>query len=79
MEIVEILIVVEIIISVGLIAAITLQPKDSDAGTLFGGGFGDQVKRTKRGFELFLHNTTIVMTVFFAIIAIIIMFLSKVV
>ncbi|MBP9758519.1 preprotein translocase subunit SecG [Candidatus Dojkabacteria bacterium] len=72
----NILLVSEIIVSALLVIVIVLQPKNADVGTLFGGGFGDEVKRTKRGFELFLHNATIFLTVFFAAIAIAFMFVS---
>ena len=74
MDIVQILMIVEIVISAVLILVITIQPKEGDAGTLFGGGFGDEVKRTKRGFELFLHNGTIVLAVFWVALAIAICF-----
>lgn len=62
--------IAEIAVAALLVVAIVLQPKNADVGTLFGGGFGDDVKRTKRGFELFLHNATILLTVLFAAIAI---------
>lgn len=72
----DMLMIAEIIVSALLIFTIVLQPKNADVGTLFGGGFGDEVKRTKRGFELFLHNATIMLTVLFAAIAIAYMFVS---
>lgn len=71
------LMITEIVLSILLIVAIIMQPKESDVGTLFGGGFGDDVKRTKRGFELFLHNSTIFLTVFWVAVAIAIMLLNK--
>lgn len=76
MEIAQVLMVIEIVLSVLLVVAIVLQPKDADAGTLFGGGFAEEVKRTKRGFELFLHNATIVLLVFWIAIAIAIMLIN---
>lgn len=76
MDIINTLIIAEIIVSTLLIISIVLQPKDSDAGVMFGGGFGDEVKRTKRGAELFLHNITIFLTTIFAAIAIAIMLLQ---
>lgn len=78
MDIKNVLLVSEIVVSALLVIVIVLQPKNADVGTLFGGGFGDEVKRTKRGFELFLHNFTIFLTVFFAAIAIAFMFVSYV-
>ncbi len=77
MDVVKILMIIEIVISAILVFIIVIQPKDSDTGTLFGGGFGDEVKRTKRGFELFLHNLTIILTVFWIAIAIAVMLLNK--
>lgn len=76
MDVKNILLVAEIVVSVLIVISIVLQPKNADVGTLFGGGFGDEVKRTKRGFELFLHNFTIFLTVIFAAIAIAYMFLA---
>ena len=76
MDIKNILLVSEIVVSALLIIVVVLQPKNADVGTLFGGGFGDEVKRTKRGFELFLHNSTIFLTVIFAAIALAFMFVS---
>lgn len=72
-----ILMIIEIVLSAILVLSIVLQPNDGDTGTLFGGGFGEEVKRTKRGFELFLHNTTIFSGVLWVAVAITIMFLSK--
>ncbi|MBD3363469.1 preprotein translocase subunit SecG [Candidatus Dojkabacteria bacterium] len=77
MDIVKTLMIVEIVISAILILIIVLQPKEGDTGILFGGGFADEVKRTKRGAELFLHNATIAFTVFWVAIAIAIMLLNK--
>jgi protein translocase SecG subunit len=77
MNITSILLVVEIILSALLVLSIVLQPKDGDTGTLFGGGFGDEVKRTKRGFELFLHNSTIFIGVLWVSVAIAMMFVSN--
>jgi protein translocase SecG subunit len=76
MDINNTLLIAEIVVSALLLITIVLQPKNADVGTLFGGGFGDEVKRTKRGFELFLHNATILLTVLFVAIAIAYMFLA---
>lgn len=76
MDIIQILMIIEIVISSVLILIIVLQPSDADAGTLFGGGFGDDVKRTRRGAELAMHNATKVLVVFWVAIALAIMFLG---
>lgn len=76
MDFANALLIAEIVVSAFLVITIVLQPKNADVGTLFGGGFGDDVKRTKRGFELFLHNATIFLTVLFVAIAIAYMFLA---
>ena len=77
MGIVDILKILVVGISVLLIVVIVLQPKEGDAGTLFGGGFGDDVKRTKRGSELFLHNASIILSVFWIALSIAIMLLAS--
>lgn len=64
MEIVNVLKVIEIIISVVLVVAILLQQKEGGLGTTFGGGSGGgDGFRTKRGMELFLTRLTVVMIV----------------
>lgn len=77
MEIIKVLSIVEIIISVLLVMSIVIQPKEGDAGTLFGGGFAEEVKRTKRGVELFMHNASIVLTILFISVAIALMLLGE--
>jgi protein translocase SecG subunit len=77
MDLISILFIVQIVLSAVLVLIIVLQPKDGDSGTLFGGGFGDEVKRTKRGFELFLHNSTIFIGVMWVSVAIAIMFINS--
>ena len=44
---------------------------------MFGGGFSEEVKRTKRGAELFMHNATIVLTILFVSVAIALMLLGE--
>ena len=57
--------IVQIIVSVALIALVLLQGKKGGLGGLFGGEGG--VYRTRRGVEKTLHNLTIIMTVTFFI------------
>jgi protein translocase SecG subunit len=73
----QFLMITEIVISAILMVVIVLQPKEGDGGVLFGGGFAEEVKRTKRGAELFLHNLSIVLAILWTAIAVVIMFLSK--
>ena len=55
--------VIQIIISVALIAVITIQAKGGGLGGIFGGG--GEVYKTRRGFERTLYNVTIGLTVAF--------------
>ena len=55
--------VVQIIVSIALIAIVLLQGKKGGLGGLMGGDSG--VYRTRRGIEKTLHNLTIILTVTF--------------
>jgi len=55
--------IIQIIVSVALIAVILLQGKQGSLGGLLGGDSG--VFRTRRGIEKTLHNFTIVLAVTF--------------
>ena len=68
----NILYIVQIIISLLLIAAIMLQQKGSGLGAAFGGD--NSVYRTKRGAEKFLFRATIVLAALFLISALINLF-----
>jgi preprotein translocase subunit SecG len=68
----NILYIVQIIISILLIAAIMLQQKGSGLGAAFGGD--NSVYRTKRGAEKFLFRATIVLSALFLISALINLF-----
>lgn len=59
---------VEIIISVALIAAILLQNKGTGLGSVFGGD--GSVFRTRRGAEKGLFNLTIILAIAFCLIAV---------
>ncbi len=61
--------VIQIIISVALVLAITLQVKGGGLGGIF--GQADTVFRTKRGVERRLYQLTIVLVVVFVIISIV--------
>jgi len=58
---------IQIILSIILIGAILLQQSDAGAGGVFGGSEGSGVHHTRRGFEKFLFNTTIVVSILFAV------------
>ncbi len=62
----SILTIAEIVISVLLGAAILMQSRGADAGSIFGGGSGDSnVYTTKRGAERVLFISTIVLAILF--------------
>jgi preprotein translocase subunit SecG len=67
--------VIQIIISLTLIALVLLQTKGAGLGGIFGGDGG--VYRTRRGIEKTLYQTTIVLTVVFFIISLISVVLSS--
>lgn len=57
---------IQIILSIILIVAILLQQSDAGAGGIFGGGESGGLHHTRRGFEKFLFNVTIVVSILFA-------------
>jgi len=61
---------VMIIISVVLTAILLLQTKGSAFGGNFGGG-GESIERTRRGFEKTLFQFTVIISIFFIIMAVI--------
>ena len=61
--------VVQIIISIALIALVLLQTKGSGLGGIFGGDGG--VYRTRRGVEKTLYQATIGLAIFFFAISLI--------
>jgi len=58
--------IVQVIVSLLLIAVILLQPKGGGLGSTFGGSYA----RTRRGAEKFLFRMTIVLSVLFVTISI---------
>jgi len=67
---------IQIVLSVLIILTILMQQNEAGLGAGFGGSSGDNVKRTRRGFEKTLFNTTIVLAVLFALVAILTLFLQ---
>ncbi|MBE7554148.1 MAG: preprotein translocase subunit SecG [Anaerolineae bacterium] len=59
--------IIQIIISVAIIALVLLQTKGSGLGGIFGGDGG--VYRTRRGIEKTLYQATIGLTVLFFVIS----------
>lgn len=62
---------IQIILSVALIAAIVLQSKGAGLGGLSGGSEGGGVFRARRGVEKLLFNITIVLAIAFFITAVV--------
>ncbi|MEW5719922.1 MAG: preprotein translocase subunit SecG [Chloroflexota bacterium] len=59
--------IIQIIISVTLMAIILIQVKGEGGGSMFGGGVG--VARTRRGLERTLFNVTIILAVVFLLMS----------
>ncbi len=70
MELLTILKYTIAVVSVLLIVIVLLQVRSGGVGTVFGGANSDSLYRTRRGFEAFLYNSTIVLGIVFAIMAI---------
>ena len=59
---------IQIILAVIIIAAILVQKSEAGVGGAFGGGDNwNAGYHTRRGFEKFIFNTTIVLSILFAI------------
>jgi len=63
--------IIQIIISLGLIAVIILQAKGSGLGSLFGGDAGMGITKTRRGLERTLFQITIILAALFLLDSII--------
>ena len=61
--------VIQIIVSVAIVALVLLQTKGSGLGGIFGGDGG--VYRTRRGIEKTLYQVTIGLAVFFFVVSLI--------
>ena len=75
MNILNVLMISQVVISVLLVIAIILQNRAEGLGTLFGGG--GEVFRTKRGLENFLYYFTIVLAVIVSVLSLVIVKLTK--
>ncbi len=67
---------IQITLSIILIIIILIQQSDAGMGGVFGGSDGGGLHHTRRGFEKFLFNSTIVISVLFAISSLIAIFIK---
>ena len=63
-------------VSILLIICVLLQNRNGGLGTVFGGSGGGEFYRSKRGFEAFLYNGTIILGILFAVVALAIALLN---
>lgn len=57
------------VVSAFLVVAVLLQQRGGGLGSVFGGAGGDGLYKSRRGFEAFLYNATIVLGILFAILS----------
>ncbi len=65
---------VQIVLSVLVIIVILLQQSEAGLGSSFGGDFSGQSFRTKRGAEKWLFTFAVVLTILFAVSAVLALF-----
>jgi protein translocase SecG subunit len=65
----NIFIILQVIVSIGLIILVLLQERASGLGALGGGG-GGSAYQTRRGMERFIYLSTIVLAIIFIILAV---------
>lgn len=63
--------IVQIIISVSLVAVIIVQARGSGLGSLFGGSDAGGITKTRRGLEKTLFQLTVVLAILFVVFAIV--------
>ena len=56
-------------VSLLLVIAVLFQQRGGSLGSVFGGAGGDGLYKSRRGFEAFLYNATIILGVLFAILS----------
>lgn len=61
----------QIILSIIMVVAILMQQSSTGLGGALGGGDGDGLYHTRRGFEKILFTTTIVVSILFAVSALV--------
>jgi len=70
------ILIAQVVVSVLLVFCVLLQRGQAGLGTVFGGSVTEAF-RTKRGFEAFLHNFTIFLSVIFVALALTNVILSR--
>ncbi|MEX0919151.1 MAG: preprotein translocase subunit SecG [Parcubacteria group bacterium] len=68
---------IQIIISILLVAGILLQRSEAGLGSAFGGGDGQTNFNTRRGFEKLLFNGTIILAILFGLSAFAGLFIAR--
>ncbi len=63
--------VIQIILAVALVMVILLQSRGSNAGSLFGGGEGGGITKTRRGLEKTIFRVTVLLAALFVANAIV--------
>lgn len=76
MDIEQILKYIAAVSSVLIIIVILLQTRSGGLGTVFGGSSGGDLYKSRRGFEAFLYNSTIVLTIILVVCSLAIAILS---
>lgn len=56
-------------VSIAIIVFVILQTRSGGLGTVFGGSSGGDLYKSRRGFEAFLYNGTIVLGILFAVLS----------
>ncbi len=64
------LMIVQVIVSFMIVGLVMLQNRAEGLGSMFGGG--GEIFRTKRGVEKVMYNLTIILTVIFALLSLVI-------
>lgn len=77
MELRNILLILEVIISIAVVITILLQQKEGGLSSTFGGAGGGEGYRTKRGLELFLTRATVFLIIAFVINSLVLATLSN--
>lgn len=65
---------IQVILAILIVAAILIQRSEAGAGGAFGGGDSwNSAYHTRRGFEKFLFNFTIILSIIFALLSLVIL------
>lgn len=69
MHMAQILPIIQIILSLLLVAGVLMQQSDAGLGSAFGGGDGGGSGHTRRGMEKTIFNATIIIAILFVVSA----------